>query len=126
MEWTTFSCKIILKMKRILLISRNNMTIQNQTQSYRRTKEHVKNVTHKSHVGPKDTITNIYQQAGEYSALCCFSDFPRNRKEICNSRYTEKAPTLKEIIEVIGFYKMEIKGSNFIQNICVAPEKNSP
>ena len=96
---------------------------KSNTKSYRRTKEHVKNTTHKSYVGPKETITNIYQQPGGYFSLCCCSDFPRNRKEIRHSRYTEKTQTSKDIIEVNGFYKMERKGFHFIRNVCVAPEK---
>ena len=32
MEWTTFSCNIILKMKSILSILQNNIAIQNQVQ----------------------------------------------------------------------------------------------
>ena len=57
------------------------MAIQNQTQSLtEEQKESVKNAIPKSSVGPKDTITNIYQEAGGYSAVRSCSDFPRNRK----------------------------------------------
>ena len=105
-------------------ITKQHSNSKSNAKSYRRTKESVKNAIRKSSVGPKDTITNIYQQAGGYSAVRSCSDLPRNRKQISNMRYAEKIQTLKDdIIEVIDMCKMEKKSSNFTRNICVAPEK---
>ena len=105
-------------------ITKQHGNWKSNTKSYRRTKKSVKNTIRKSSVGPKDTITNIYREAGGYSAARSCSDFPRNRKQISNIRYSEKTQTLKDdIIEVIDMCKMEKKGSNFIRNTYVAPEK---
>ena len=124
MEWTTFLCNIISKMKGILLTSQSNMAIESQTRSLTEEQKSVKNGIRKSSVGPKDTITNIYREAGGYPAARSCSDFPRNCKQISNIGNSEKTQTLKDdITEVIDMCKMEKNGSNFIRNTYVAPEK---
>ena len=78
-----FLCNVISKMKSILLTSQKyHDNSKSNTKSYNRTKESLKNVIRKSYAGPKDTITNIYQEDGGYSAVRPCSDFPRNRKQI--------------------------------------------
>ena len=52
-------------------------------------------MSYANHAGPKDTITNIYQEDGGYSVVHSCSDFPRNRKQISNIRYAEKTQTLR-------------------------------
>ena len=86
-----FLCNVILKMKSILLTSqKHHDNSKSNTKSYKRTRESLKNALRKSYAGPKDTITNIYREAGGYSAVRSCSDFPRNRKQISKIRYTEK------------------------------------
>ena len=91
-----FLCSVISKMKSILLTSQKyHDNSKSNTKSYKRTKESLKNVIRKSYAGPKDTITNIYQEDGGYSVVHSCSDFPRNRKQISNIRYAEKTQTLR-------------------------------
>ena len=105
----------------LINITKQHDNSKSNKKSYGRTKESVKITIRKSSVGPKKIIINIYQQAGEHSAIRSCSDFPRNCKQISNIRCAENIQTLKDDITELIDCKVGKKGSNFIRNICVAP-----
>ena len=73
--------------------------------------EGVKLSVHNSSPGPQETVTKIFKEAGGYLDVCSCSDFPRDRKQVTNLKYSKK----RQLVE-----KSDEK---FIGNISVIPEK---
>ena len=56
-------------------------------------------------------MTKIFKEASDYLGVCSCSDFPRDRKQVTNLKYSKK----RQLVE-----KSDEK---FIRNISVIPEK---
>ena len=92
--------------------------------SYKRTKESVKLSVRNSSLGPKETVTKIFKEADSYLDVRSCSNFPRDRKQVPNLKYSKKHQLVEgDIIELIDMCTLEKSDEKFIRNISVTPEK---
>ena len=91
---------------------------------HKRTKESVKLSVRNSSVGPKETASKNFKEAGGYLDVRSCSDFPRDRKQVTNLKYSKKHQLVEDdIIELIDMCTLEKTDEKFIRNIIVTPEK---
>ena len=92
--------------------------------SYKRTKESVKLSVRNSSLGLKGTVTKLFKEAAGYLDMCSCSDFPRDRKQVTNLKYSKKHQLVEDdIIELIDMYPLEKSDEKFTRNISFTPEK---
>ena len=92
--------------------------------SYKRTKESIKLSVCNSSLGPKETVTKIFKEAGGYLDVRLCSDFPRDRKQVTNLKCSKKHQLVEDdIIELIDMCVLEKSDEKFMRNISVIPEK---